>query len=479
MAKQVVVVGGGQGGLSAAIYARLKGHEVLLLERGDQVGGKAAPVLTAGYRLDPGPSIVILPRIYESVFRDAGRRMVEYLRFQRLDPISRVYLEGEEPVDLPAGRAEAERLIGEIAPTDRKAFVELMATLDRVSPHIDRSVFAHPYDRPWQLADPHLIAVALNFDFKATYKQLIDRWFQSPLLRAFFYGFPSYGGQTYDSKAPGALMIPYLMLQEGVFHPEGGIAAIPAAFARLATELGVEIRTGAAVTSLEQRGKKATAAVLAGGERIEADAFISNVDRSTTQSWFGVLDDRPPSFSYFTVHVGIRRRLPGLRHHTLLIPRDSEAGFEALYRGRRFPDPPIVYLNDTSHTDPSAAPPGCTNLFAVVTTPAREPHLNWETDARTYRDKTLAAMTRFGFQWDPSEVEFERIQTPAYFEEAHGNYKGSLYGVDEKFRLFGGMFPLGNRDERLENLFYCGASVQPGAGLPMVTLSGRFAAALL
>ncbi|AIE86942.1 phytoene desaturase family protein [Fimbriimonas ginsengisoli] len=476
MRKQVVVVGGGQGGLSAAIYARLRGHDVMLLERSGVLGGKAAGIELSGYRLDPGPSIVILPRIYEQVFQDAGRNMADYLRFQRLDPISRVCFEGQPALDLPAGRAEIERLVREIAPGDAPNFTRLMANLDHVTPHIDRSIFAHPYDRPWQLADPHLVAFAMRFDLRATYKELVDGWFQSPLLRAFFYGFPSYGGQTYDSKAPGALMIPYLMLQEGVFYPEGGVSAIPAAFERLARELGVEFRTSANVTKLKMDGPRLGGVHLESGEVVAADAVISNVDRSTTREWLGDIDRRPPSLSYFTVHLGVRRRLPGLRHHTLLIPSDFERGFETLYRHRQFPEPPIVYLNDTTSTDASTAHPGCTNLFAVVTSPAEEDHLDWAGD---YRSRVIATLARFGIVIDEAEIDFERTQTPTYFREMHGNYRGSLYGVDEKSRLFGGLFPLRNRDEQIDNLFYCGGSVQPGAGLPMVTLSGRFAASYL
>ena len=60
MAKDVIVMGGGVGGLSAAIYARLAGHEVCLLEASDVVGGKAAGIEVGGYRLDPGPSINLI-----------------------------------------------------------------------------------------------------------------------------------------------------------------------------------------------------------------------------------------------------------------------------------------------------------------------------------------------------------------------------------------------------------------------------------
>lgn len=474
MSKRVAIIGAGMGGLSAAIYSRLAGWEVDVYEQAPKVGGKAAGIEQAGYRLDPGPSIIILPRIYEQVFRAAGRQMADYLSFTRLDPFSRVYSVGEAPLDLPADRNECLAVLESRFPKDAGSFRLLMGKLDRVAPHIDRSIFKKPYDKPWNLADPHLIATALQFDMRASYRKLVDGWFQSPLLRAFFYGFPSYGGQTYDSKAPGALLIPYLMLQEGVFYPKGGVAAIPAAFERLALELGVRIHLKKRVTGLKIENQRVQGMEVEG--QLEAcDAVISNLDRFSTAKWLGRVHTEAPSFSYFTVHWGIKRSIEGLKHHTLFVPANFESGFERLYKDRRFPDPPIVYLNATHIVDPAVAPVGHSNLFAVVTSPGMEPSIDWRAEVARCRSLVLEQLKDHGVHWSENDIVFERIQTPVYFAEAHGNYLGSLYGLDERHRLFG-LLPHRNYDEQYKNLFYCGGSVQPGAGLPMVTLSGKFAA---
>lgn len=312
----------------------------------------------------------------------------------------------------------------------------------------------------------------MQFDPRADYKQLVDGMFESPLLRAFFYGFPSYNGQTYDSKAAGALMIPYLMITSGVWWPEGGVASIPASFYRLAKELGVEFRFRAKAAGVNAEKGMVQSLSLESGEQVRADAFISNMDRITLGGLLGRPQPKQPSFSYFTLHWGIRRKIEGLDHHTLLVPAKSSQGFEDLYRKRRPPEDLVLYLNSTP------APPGCTCLFAVATVPALEDHLDWTKEAAKLRGQVRRQLDSFGLGFQEEEIIFERMQTPQTFLERDGSWRGSLYGPDEAERLWK-LLPFRCRDEELSNLFYAGGTVQPGAGLPMVTLSGKFAADLL
>lgn len=477
MPKQVVVVGAGQGGLSAAIYAKIRGWDVLVLEAGEKAGGKAAGIDVEGFQLDPGPSILILKRVYEQVFRDAFRKMDDYLTLEKLEVISRLQFEGSPPINLPSHPKLCLETIKSLAPEDAASVTKLLGKLDKVAPLVEESVFKRPYMKPADLADPALMKFGMVFNPFKNYKAQVDKMFRSPLLRAFFYGFPSYGGQTYDSKAPGAFLIPYYMIREGVYTAKGGVRAIPEAFEKLARELGVEFRFGAKVTGL-LGNKRCEGVVLENGEEVRADAVIANVDPLTFLESRDGPKEVAPSLSYFTAHWGFDTKVGGLGHHNLAVPKDFESGFEELYRSRQFPTKPIVYLNAVDERDEAASPTGKSQVFAVVTAPAEVPQVDWEGSREDYLVRTRAVIKACGIELPWEKLCFERVQDPTYFRTRHGNYKGSLYGADEAHRMWG-MFPMPNRDERWENLVFCGGGVQPGAGLPMVTLSGKFAVGLL
>lgn len=465
--RTALVVGGGQAGLSAAIHLRLLGLDVSLIEQRNELGGKAAGFVEQGFHLDPGPSIVISPWIYADVFRRCGERINDWLPMKRLPQIFRIHREDGRPsLDLPASRQEFLDCI----PEDKQGLDRLFCQIDTVYDHLKETIFDRPFDRPWQLLDPGLVATALPFDVRLSYKALVDTYVRSPEMRALFYGFPSYSGQTFHSKAAGALMVPYLMAEEGVWFPDGGVAAIPASFAQLAKAQGVQMRQGVKAESTRLEGRMAKAVVDQNGEEHTADIIVFAMDRLTVEErLLGRTVKKTPSYSYFTLHFGLSRQFDGLAHHSLLLPDDFEAGFHDLYDGLLPPSSPVVYLNSTP------APAGCHNLFVVLTVPAIHPHFDWAEEEPRQRELALRMMERFGWPIRSDDVIFERHQSPVTFLERDGSWKGSLYGPLGAERLFG-LFPLSNEDSALRNVFYAGGAVQPGAGLPMATLSGKFVA---
>src|SRR3954454_21604617 len=89
---RAVVVGGGLGGLSAALELRRRGYQAILLERYSELGGKASQRLEGGYRWDEGPSIVVMPWVYRSLSEARGPDREKHLPLRRLDPSFRLVL---------------------------------------------------------------------------------------------------------------------------------------------------------------------------------------------------------------------------------------------------------------------------------------------------------------------------------------------------------------------------------------------------
>ncbi|MFM8393303.1 MAG: phytoene desaturase family protein, partial [Acidobacteriota bacterium] len=84
--REVIIVGGGLGGLSAGIHLRLAGYEVTILESNSQVGGRANQLCLDGFTFDTGPSLLNYPWVFEDLFKAAGRVFTDYVQPIAVDP---------------------------------------------------------------------------------------------------------------------------------------------------------------------------------------------------------------------------------------------------------------------------------------------------------------------------------------------------------------------------------------------------------
>ena len=85
-ATRSVVIGGGFGGLAAALRCRAMGHHVTLVERLDQLGGRAQVFERDGFRHDAGPTVITAPFLFEELFQLFGENLHDHLTFAPLTP---------------------------------------------------------------------------------------------------------------------------------------------------------------------------------------------------------------------------------------------------------------------------------------------------------------------------------------------------------------------------------------------------------
>ncbi len=484
--KFISIVGGGVGGLAAAIYLASAGRRVVLFEQNEQVGGKMGEHRASGFRWDTGPSVITMRGVFQELFATAGKSLEDYLTLQPVDPLTRYFFWDGKQLDLCRDLSLTIEQIAALEPRDVEGYLAFLAEAARVY-RIVSPVFL--FGPPPTLASVRKVTLgdALSVDLLSTLQKRIERAVRHPHLRQLLGRFATYVGAS-PYLAPATLTsIAHVELAQGVWYPKGGIYQIARAYQRLATEMGVELHLQSRLQRLRVEDDRITALQFEGGETLPADTVISNVDVTTTYSCmdaplakrvFQRLQRQATSCSGFILLLGIEGIHPALAHHNVFFSRDYRREFEQIFGEGRLPDDPTIYVAITSKSDPDHAPPGCENWFVLVNSPplpqnGAEPA---EEEVQAYADHLLERLAERGFDLR-GKIRYQKVITPKDLQRLSGAWRGALYGISFNNRFAPFLRP-GNRSP-LGGLYFAGGSVHPGGGVPLATLSGKRAAQLV
>jgi phytoene desaturase len=488
---RVVVVGAGLAGLSAALRLRGAGREVTVVDRATVPGGRAGRVERAGYVLDTGPSVFTAPELVDDALAAVGERLADRVTLTPLATTYRAqYADGstlDVHADPDAFAAEVERVCGGSSAVQLRRYLAHLAELHRVQlpVFIDRNL-----DSPLDLLGPELVALARMGGFRRLSRH-VDRYFDDDRLRRLFSFQALYAGVSPFRAIAAYAVIAQLDIGAGVWHPQGGIGAVPAAMAAAAADAGVAFRTGATVQQLDVSGRRVTGVCLDGGERLPADAVVVTAD----QPHLLVPGLKPPrrpvySPSCVALHLGVRAELPGQwddqAHHTITFGDSWRQVFDELTRlGRPMTDPSLL-VSMPSATDRSLVPDSPDGrrgqvLSVVAPTPNLDPRsggnpdLDWPALTPRYRDEVLTTLEARGWTGLTGAIEVEEVLTPPDWA-AQGMAAGTPFALAHTFGQTGPFRPPTLPRSGPENVVLAGSSVQPGVGVPMVVISGRLAA---
>jgi len=485
-AEQVIIVGAGIGGLSAAIRLAAAGRRVTVLEQDAQVGGKMSQVTQDGFRWDTGPSVITMRPVLEELFAAAGRRLEEYLTLEPVEPLTRYFFPDGTRLDATRDLAKMAEQIAALDVRDVEGYLDFLEYAARLH-RITGPVFV--YNQPPTLRTFLSVSPAdmVRVDPWLTMDQAIRRRVRSPHLRQLLGRFATYVGAS-PFQAPATLsVIAHVELTGGVWYPRGGIYQIAAALARLATELGVEIHTQTPVTRIVVEDGRAIGVVTGDGRALAAAGVIANVDVTTVYSHLlppelaparrEALRRRQTSCSGFVLLLGVEGEHPQLVHHNIFFNRDYRREFTDIFQRGTPPRDPTVYVAITSKRDPTHAPPGCENWFVLVNAPPLGPAFDWLTQGAAYRALVLETLARYGLDIR-GRIRSEAVLTPHDIQQLTGAWRGALYGISSNQALNAFRRPH-NRCPDVRGLYFAGGATHPGGGVPMVTLSGKVAAELL
>ena len=490
---KIGVIGGGLGGLAAACTLAARGYQVVLFERNEWLGGKAAPLQEMGFRFDMGPTILTIPSVLRRIFSEAGRRMEDYLELVRLDPQWRCFFEGGEVLDLAQDESVMASTLDRFAPGTRSGdryrdFIRLSAKLNDIS---RRHFFYKPIGGLRDMFDikksfdPKVLSDVLTMRMGQTVAGTVRSFAPDPRVAQMMDHFTQYvGSSPYGS--PAVLCgIAHMQVEEGIWYPKGGTRAVPLALTRLARELGVEIRTHTFVSKVLQDGGRVCGVRTSDGVEIPLASVVSNCDSVRTHRDLiqGVIGQSfegrrsyEPACSGVVLYLGLKKRYPHLAHHNFVFSRNPREEFDWIYgKGEPAPDP-SCYLAATSATEPGTAPEGGEALYVLVHTPYLREHHDWKKRLPSYRDVILDKLERVGGMKDlRSRIVYESVLTPQDIHDRYHVLNGAIYGLASHGRFLGAFKP-GNRSPDLKGLYLAGGAAHPGPGMPMVLMSGWIAA---
>jgi phytoene desaturase len=483
--QRVAVIGGGVAGLAAAARLAAQGYRVDLLEAASEPGGKMRDYQAEGFRFDGGPSLFTLPEVMEQLFADCGKKMSDYVTYDRLELVTRYFYPDGTQVNAwstPERLAsELEQKIGEPA-AQVLAFLKRAAFMYRItaSVFIERSL--HDWRNLLRLSTfLRLFAIPRLGIFTSMY-HFQKRWLRHERSLQLFGRFATYNGSD-PYRAPGTLsMIAHIEQERGAFYPHGGMVALRDALHQLAIDLGVHIRVNTRADRFWIHEKRLKGLLLGEEREVYPIVVCANdilqVQRQQMPRKYSLKRflSQELSTSAVVFHWAVRGSFPQLDLHNVFFSTHYRREFQYLQRGEIDFDP-TWYVYISSKKNPADAPSGFENWFVMANVPAQR-DLPWEALVERLREEAFDRLSKaLGIDLK-SLVNEQRVITPLEMERATGAVGGALYGPASNSR-WSAFLRQANRDQRIKGLFYCGGTVHPGGGIPLCLHSAAITADLV
>ena len=488
--QRVIVIGSGFGGLAAAIRLAARGHDVTLLEKRDQPGGRAYVYRQDGFTFDGGPTVITAPWLITELFTLARRRAEDYLTLVPIDPFYRVFFPDGTHFDYSGDeqRMKTEILRLGADEADVEGYQEFVRRSEQIFAKGFTELATVPFLHVQDMVK--IVPDLLRLESYRSVYGFVARHVQHERLRQVLSFHPLLvGGNPFQTTSIYTL-IHYLEREWGVWYALGGTGAIVDAMARLLGELGANLRLNAEVGQILVDGDRVTGVRLTDGQELTADIVVCNADVAGAYAGLLPPSARPSysdrklarlrySMSLVVIYFGTDRQYrggdgPALAHHDIILGPRYEGLLTDIFTRKTLSDDFSLYLHMPTLTDPTLAPPGCEAFYVLAPVPHLGGSIDWARAAKPYRDRIMGFLEDHFLPGLSSHLVTERMIDPRHFRDTLNSYLGSAFSV-EPILTQSAYFRPHNRAEDLPNLYFVGAGTHPGAGLPGVLCSAKIA----
>jgi len=504
-----IVIGGGFGGIAAALRLRAKGYDVTLLDKQEKLGGRGyqyrRQTELGTFVHDAGPTVVTAKFLFDELFDLFGKKCPDYINFVDIYPWYRIQFHDGTHFDYGGTIEQMESQIRAISGDEdvegfRRYLIHSKKIFDTGFTELGAVPF-HQFGTMLKCA-PDLIRLQ---NYKTVWG-MAKKYIKSDKLRRVFSFQPLLvGGNPYNTTSIYSLIF-YLEREWGVQFAMGGTGAIVRGLEKLMYEEGIEVRLAEEVSKIvttHNAGVAGASGVTTGrGEYIKADVIVCNADAPMVYSKLldaehrkGVAARRidskiaPQKYSMglFVMYFGTKTTYPNVAHHTIVLGDSYKDLIFRLFDNVGLETKDLsVYLHRPTCTDKSMAPDGCESFYVLVPVPNNLPlkkagpnvalkpdgSIDWSIEGPKFRDATVAYLERTCLPELSKTIVDDFYVTPDHFEKNLNTLHGSGFSIQPIFSQ-SAWFRFHNKAPGIEGLYFVGAGTHPGAGMPGVLCSAK------
>ena len=482
MKNKVVVIGSGFSGLSAAAFLAKSKMDVTVVEKNDQLGGRARVIKENGYVFDMGPSWYWMPDIFENFFNEFDVKTQDFYNLLELNPGFKMIFQSDE-LEISSDFNEVCTLFEKYESGASDKLKDFIADAQKKYLIGIDFMYKSPGVSFFEFFSKEIILNLRSFELLTTYSKHIRKYFKHPYLITLLEFPVLFLGESAKNMPALYSLMSFSALKQGTFYPEGGMNKIIQGMIKTCENLGVNFLTNCNVDNINVENSCAVSVTFNDSNIIKSDFVVASADyahvestmlqpqfRNYTSEYWQKKSFSPSSLIFY---LGINTKLKNLIHHNLFFDEDLEVFTEEIYKQKIWPKKPLFYVCCPSKTDKSVAPRGKENIFILMPIPIgvednnqlREKYFNIITDKLSKYCETRIE----------DYIDFKKSYCINDFKSDYNSYEGNAYGLANTLMQTANLKPK-ITNKKVKNLFYTGQLTVPGPGVPPSLISGKLVA---
>jgi len=482
MAKKIIVIGSGFGGLAASLRLRAKGYKVTLLEKHPDLGGRARVFKKDGFTYDGGPTVITAPYLFEELFSLFNKKISDYVEIVPLDLWYRFVFNDGDTFDYNGDDKSMEEQVKKYNSDDYDGYKKLVNFTEKI---FDKG-FTDLSDKPFNnlvFMMKQIPALLKLKSYKSVYG-LVSNYISNEKLRRVFSMHPLLvGGNPFSTTSIYTLIL-FLEKKWGIHYSIGGTGSVVKALEKLMKEENITIIKDAEVTEILTKNKKVTGVKINESKIINCDYVICNSDPpnvynnliKSKEDYNFLFKQKMKRMDYsmglFVYYFGSKKKYNNVAHHTIYFGKSYEKHLDKIFEKKILSEDISYYLHRPSATDPTMAPSDQDAFYVLVPVPNNLSKINWIDEGDKFKDLVLDKMDKTILPGIKENVVSDFYLTPDYFEIDLATLHGSGFSIQPKFSQ-SAYFRFHNQSEVFNNLYFVGAGTHPGAGMPGVLSSAK------